>query len=79
MAKIEDLIKQIPDAKLRSEVAREVAALKSTKKFGLVFEEHIPEQVQFLAERDLQAAWISAQSQSVAYQEWVGRDNDSDV
>jgi len=32
--------------------------------------------VQFLAERDLQAAWISAQSQSVAYQEWVGRDND---
>lgn len=32
--------------------------------------------VQFLAERDLQAAWISAQSQSVAYQEWVGSDND---
>jgi len=46
MAKIEDLIKQIPDTKLRAEVAREVAALKSTKKFGLVFEEHIPEQVQ---------------------------------
>jgi len=32
--------------------------------------------VQFLAERDLQAAWISAQSQSAAYQEWVGGDND---
>ncbi len=32
--------------------------------------------VQFLAERDLQAAWISAQSQSAAYQEWVGSDND---
>ena len=46
MAKIEDLIKQIPDPKLRAEVAREIAALKSTKKFGLVFEEHIPEQVQ---------------------------------
>jgi adenine-specific DNA-methyltransferase len=46
MAKIEDLIKQISDIKLREEVAREVAALKSTKKFGLVFEEHIPEQVQ---------------------------------
>ncbi len=46
MAKLEDLIKQIPDAKLRAEVAREVAALKATKKFGLVFEEHIPEQVQ---------------------------------
>jgi hypothetical protein len=32
--------------------------------------------VQFLAERDLQAAWISAQSQSAAYQEWIGSDND---
>jgi hypothetical protein len=31
--------------------------------------------VQFLAERDLQAAWISAQSQSSAYQEWGGSDN----
>ena len=32
--------------------------------------------VQFLVERELQAAWISAQSQAVAYQEWVGSDND---
>jgi len=32
--------------------------------------------VQFLTERDLQAAWISAQSQSAAYQEWIGSDND---
>ena len=46
MAKLEDIIKQIPDAKLRAEIAREAAALKSTKKSGLVFEEHIPEQAQ---------------------------------
>lgn len=46
MAKLEDLIKQIPDAKLRAEIAREAATLKDTKKFGLVFEDHIPEQVQ---------------------------------
>jgi adenine-specific DNA-methyltransferase len=45
MAKIEDLIKNVPDAKLRDEIAREVAKLKSEKKFGLVFEEHLPEQV----------------------------------
>ena len=32
--------------------------------------------VQFLAERDLQAAWISDQSQPAAYQEWIGSDND---
>lgn len=45
MAKIEELITDIPDARLRDEIAREVAALKKQKKFGLVFEEHIPEQV----------------------------------
>ena len=32
--------------------------------------------VQFLTERELQAAWIIAQSQSAAYQEWVGSDDD---
>ena len=45
MAKIEDLVKDIPDAKLRDEIAHEVAKLKTEKKFGLVFEEHLPEQV----------------------------------
>ena len=45
MAKIEDLIAQIPDERLRKSIAGEVKALKRTKKFGLVFEEHIPETV----------------------------------
>ena len=45
MAKIEDLIAQIPDERLRKAVAGEVKALKKTKKFGLVFEEHLPETV----------------------------------
>jgi adenine-specific DNA-methyltransferase len=45
MAKVEDLINSIPDAQLRDEIAREVANLKSQKTFGLVFEEHLPEQV----------------------------------
>lgn len=45
MAKIEDLIAQIPDERLRKSIAGEVKALKKTKKFGLVFEEHIPETV----------------------------------
>jgi hypothetical protein len=43
MAKIEDLIQQIPDERLRKGIAAEVKALKKTKKFGLVFEEHLPE------------------------------------
>lgn len=46
MAKLEDLIKQIQDPKLREQIAREAAAMKANKKFGLVFEDHIPEQVQ---------------------------------
>ena len=46
MAKIEDLIAEIHDTRLRDVIAREVAALKKQKKFGLVFEEHIPETVQ---------------------------------
>lgn len=45
MAKIEDLIAQIPDERLRKALAGEVKVLKKTKKFGLVFEEHLPETV----------------------------------
>jgi adenine-specific DNA-methyltransferase len=43
MARLEDLIKEIADPRLREQVAREVAKLKVKKKFGLVFEEHLPE------------------------------------
>ncbi len=43
MAKIEDLILQVPDDRLRNALAEEVKALKRTKKFGLVFEQHLPE------------------------------------
>ncbi len=30
----------------------------------------------FLLERELLAGWVNAQSQSAAYQEWVGSEND---
>lgn len=43
MARIEDLIQSIADLRLRDELSREVKKLKSMKKFGLVFEEHLPE------------------------------------
>ena len=35
MAKIEDLIAQIPDERLRKGIAAEVKVVKKTKKFGL--------------------------------------------
>jgi adenine-specific DNA-methyltransferase len=43
MALIEDKISEIRDPALRASLLAEVKKLKSEKKFGLVFEEHIPE------------------------------------
>ena len=43
MARIEDLIRDIADPRLRNQIAGEVGKLKARKKFGLVFEEHLPE------------------------------------
>jgi adenine-specific DNA-methyltransferase len=43
VAKIEELARQISDAKLRDEIAAEIRELKKQKRFGLVFEEHLPE------------------------------------
>lgn len=45
MANIEDLIASVADERLRKALAGEVKALKRTKKFGLVFEDHLPEHV----------------------------------
>lgn len=43
MAVINDLIKQIDDKALRNRLTQEVDRMKDNKKFGLVFEEHLPE------------------------------------
>lgn len=43
MAVVDDLINQIEDAKLRERIQAEVSKLTKQKKFGLVFEEHLPE------------------------------------
>lgn len=43
MAQLEDLIKEIADPRLRNQIAAEVGKLKARKKFGLVFEQHLPE------------------------------------
>ena len=45
MAKIESLISRIRDESLRDAIAAEVKEMKKTKRFGLVFEEHLPETV----------------------------------
>ena len=43
MAAIHDLIRQITDPDLRDRIQEEVDKLAKQKKFGLVFEEHLPE------------------------------------
>ncbi|MCY2927498.1 MAG: site-specific DNA-methyltransferase [Planctomycetota bacterium] len=46
MARLEDLIGDVADPQLRDRIAGEVAKLKAKKRFGLVFEAHLPEVVQ---------------------------------
>lgn len=43
MAAINDLIRQISDPDLRDRIQKEIDKLAKQKKFGLVFEEHLPE------------------------------------
>ena len=43
MASLQDLIKKIDDQTLRQQILTEVNKLSEQKKFGLVFEEHLPE------------------------------------
>ena len=43
MAAIHDLLAQVQDEALRERLQKEIEKLEKTKKFGLVFEEHLPE------------------------------------
>ncbi|MBQ6553160.1 MAG: site-specific DNA-methyltransferase, partial [Clostridia bacterium] len=43
MAALDDLIQKIDNPELRERIAAEVGKLAKQKKFGLVFEEHLPE------------------------------------
>ena len=43
MAAIKDLLRQITDTALRGRLSDEIDRLSKNKKFGLVFEEHVPE------------------------------------
>lgn len=45
LAKIENLISRVADEEIRQALELEVKKLKKTKRFGLVFEEHIPEYI----------------------------------
>ena len=46
MAALDELLKQIADPALRERLAKEIEALRKGSRFGLVFEEHLPEVVE---------------------------------
>jgi len=50
VAKLDDLIAQVGDAKLRRQLEEAAVELRRRKKFGLVFEQHIPETTMFPSE-----------------------------
>ncbi len=66
MARLEDLIKDIADPRLRNQIAGEVGELKARKKFGLVFEEHLPEVVQLPALAIKPGARVAKRSDKLA-------------
>lgn len=43
MAHLDDLISQVDDATLRTEIQAALSALKKRQRFGLVYEDHLPE------------------------------------
>jgi adenine-specific DNA-methyltransferase len=43
MARIDDLLDEIPDTTLRAHLEREIARLRKATRFGLMFERHWPE------------------------------------
>lgn len=45
LKRLEYLLSKVTDRALRTELEREISKLKMNKKFGIVFEEHLPEHV----------------------------------
>ncbi len=43
MARVDDLVAQIPDKVLRQKLEAALLDMKRRQRFGLVFEEHVPE------------------------------------
>ncbi len=66
MARIEEKIAEIADAKLRTAIAEEVAKLKKRTRFGLVFEEHQPEVVPVFGKRVKRGERVARKTGSLA-------------
>ena len=65
MAKLDDLIGQVADGDLRAELGEAAQEIRRRKRFGLVFEEHVPE-VAFLPDFPLKPRMTAYLRQDVA-------------
>ncbi len=65
MAAIHDLLNQITDPKLRERITREWEAATRHKKFGLVFEQHLPEVVPIYSAKPRKGDLVAKRSGSL--------------
>jgi len=63
MARIDDLLEEIPDTALRAHLEREVTRLRKATRFGLMFERHWPETAILLAGRFGEPIWHTTMRQ----------------
>ncbi|HYN79409.1 MAG TPA: hypothetical protein VES73_16625, partial [Lamprocystis sp. (in: g-proteobacteria)] len=66
LAAIDDLIAQIQDPRLRADLEREWAQAKKTRKFGLVFDRHLPELVPIPQARPRRGGLVAKKGGSLA-------------
>lgn len=65
MAAIDDLINQIPDARLRWRIREKLKRMDKRGKFGLVFENHLPERA-LLYEHEIRPGCLAARKSGSA-------------
>src|SRR5687768_656414 len=70
MAKIDDLLNHVSDVKLRDRLRSAVSEIRDRQRFGLVFEQHIPETVVLARFRIRRGAFVTRRD-LVSDEEWV--------
>ena len=71
MAAIDDLIAQVDDIALRERLQNELDRLSKEKKFGLVFEEHIPELTPVFSAKVTNGCFVALRNGSLTDTWWV--------
>lgn len=67
MSAVDDLILQIQDKPLQERIKSEVARLSKKKRFGLVFEEHLPELVPIYSAKVVKGSLVSLRDKSLTH------------